>query len=36
MCLSAPVAEPLIAAGARNIAIARRPDEASMLALLRV
>lgn len=34
LCLSAQVAEPLTAAGARSVAIARRPDEASLLALL--
>jgi uroporphyrinogen-III synthase len=34
LCLSAQVAEPLMAAGARNVAVARRPDEASLLALL--
>jgi uroporphyrinogen-III synthase len=34
LCLSAQVAEPLTAAGARDVAIARRPDEASLLALL--
>jgi uroporphyrinogen-III synthase len=34
LCLSAQVAEPLTAAGAPNVAIARRPDEASLLGLL--
>jgi uroporphyrinogen-III synthase len=34
LCLSVQVAEPLAAAGARDVAIARRPDEASLLALL--
>jgi hypothetical protein len=34
LCLSAQVAEPLNAASARNVAVARRPDEASLLALL--
>jgi len=34
VCLSAAVAEPLGAAGGGNIAIASRPDEASLLALL--
>ena len=34
LCLSAQVAEPLTAAGARDVAIARRPDETSLLALL--
>jgi uroporphyrinogen-III synthase len=34
LCLSAQVAEPLVASGARDIAVARRPDEASLLALL--
>lgn len=34
LCLSAQVAEPLTAVGAPNVAVARRPDEASLLALL--
>jgi uroporphyrinogen-III synthase len=34
LCLSAQVTEPLTAAGAQNVAVARRPDEASLLALL--
>lgn len=34
LCLSVQVAEPLTAAGAPNVAVARRPDEASLLALL--
>lgn len=34
LCLSAQVAEPLAAAGARAVTVARRPDEASLLALL--
>jgi uroporphyrinogen-III synthase len=34
LCLSAQVAEPLVAAGAREVTVARRPDEASLLALL--
>lgn len=34
LCLSPQVAEPLAAAGARDVGIARRPDEASLLALL--
>jgi uroporphyrinogen-III synthase len=34
LCLSAQVAEPVTAAGAHSVAIARRPDEASLLALL--
>jgi len=34
LCLSAQVAEPLTAAGARNVAVASRPDEASLLVLL--
>jgi uroporphyrinogen-III synthase len=34
LCLSAQIAEPLVAAGASQIAIAKRPDEASLLALL--
>jgi uroporphyrinogen-III synthase len=33
-CLSAQVAEPLIAAGARNVAVAPRPDEAALIELL--
>jgi uroporphyrinogen-III synthase len=33
-CLSAQVAEPLIAAGARNVAVASRPDEAGLIELL--
>ena len=32
-CLSAPVAEPLIAAGAKNVTVAKRPDEAALLEL---
>lgn len=34
LCLSAQVAAPLTLAGAENVVIARRPDEASLLALL--
>ena len=34
LCLSAPVAEPFVKAGAGNVAIAKRPDEATLLALL--
>ncbi|MFA6266456.1 MAG: uroporphyrinogen-III synthase [Pseudolabrys sp.] len=34
LCLSGPIAEPLIGAGARNVAVARRPDESAMLALI--
>jgi uroporphyrinogen-III synthase len=34
LCLSAQVAEPLTLAAAQNVVIARRPDEASLLALL--
>jgi uroporphyrinogen-III synthase len=34
LCLSAQVAEPLRLAGAEDVVIARRPDEASLLALL--
>jgi uroporphyrinogen-III synthase len=34
LCLSDQVAEPLRLAGARDVVIARRPDEASLLALL--
>jgi uroporphyrinogen-III synthase len=33
-CLSAQIAEPLIAAGARNVAVASRPDEAALIELL--
>lgn len=33
-CLSAQVAEPLIAASARNVAIALQPDEAALIELL--
>jgi uroporphyrinogen-III synthase len=33
-CLSAQVAEPLIAAGARNVSVAARPDEAALFGLL--
>jgi uroporphyrinogen-III synthase len=33
-CLSAQVAAPLIAAGITNLDVARRPDEASLIALL--
>ena len=32
-CLSAPVAEPLIAAGAKNITVAARPDENALIEL---
>jgi uroporphyrinogen-III synthase len=34
LCLSAQIAEPLMAAGAAGIAIAARPDEASLIALV--
>jgi uroporphyrinogen-III synthase len=34
LCLSPQVAEPLSAAGARKVAIARRPDETALLELL--
>jgi uroporphyrinogen-III synthase len=34
LCLSRQVAEPIAAAGAADVAIAGRPDEASLLALL--
>jgi uroporphyrinogen-III synthase len=34
LCLSAQVAEPLLAAGAKRVEIASRPDEASLTALL--
>lgn len=34
LCLSAQIAEPLIDAGASHIAVAKRPDEASLIALL--
>ena len=33
LCLSAPIAEPLRAAGAGRVAVAKRPDEASLIAL---
>src|SRR5665213_824191 len=33
-CLSAQVSEPLVKANAGNIAVARRPDEASLIALI--
>jgi uroporphyrinogen-III synthase len=33
-CLSAQIAEPLVAAGAANVAIAARPDEASLITLV--
>lgn len=35
LCLSRQVVEPIAAAGARNVAIASRPDEASLFELLR-
>ena len=34
LCLSAQIAEPFVNAGADHIAVARRPDEASLIALL--
>jgi uroporphyrinogen-III synthase len=34
LCLSGPIAAVLIQAGARNVAVAKRPDEPSMMALL--
>jgi uroporphyrinogen-III synthase len=34
LCLSAQIAEPLVQAGAVNVAIAKRPDEAALLTLL--
>ncbi len=34
ICLSGPTAEPLIGAGARNVAVAKRPDEQAMIALI--
>jgi len=34
LCLSAQIAEPLVNAGASQNAVARRPDEASLIALL--
>jgi uroporphyrinogen-III synthase len=34
LCLSAQIGEPLVAAGAGQVAIAKRPDEASLIALL--
>jgi uroporphyrinogen-III synthase len=33
-CLSAPIAEPLAAAGVAGIAVAKRPDEAALIALV--
>jgi uroporphyrinogen-III synthase len=33
-CLSRPIAEPLAGAGADSIAVAKRPDEAALIALL--
>jgi uroporphyrinogen-III synthase len=36
LCLSAPIAEPFVQAGAGNVAIAKRPDESALLALLEV
>jgi uroporphyrinogen-III synthase len=36
LCLSAQIAEPFVQAGAGNVAIAKRPDEAALLALLEV
>jgi uroporphyrinogen-III synthase len=33
-CLSAQIAEPFVKAGAGNVAIAKRPDEAALLTLL--
>jgi uroporphyrinogen-III synthase len=34
LCLSAQIAEPLVQAGASHVAIAKRPDEAALIALL--
>jgi uroporphyrinogen-III synthase len=34
ICLSGKVAEPLVSAGASRISVAKRPDEASMIALV--
>src|SRR5450432_2705691 len=34
LCLSGQIAEPLVAGGADSVAIAKRPDEASLIALL--
>ena len=34
ICLSGPVAGPLIEAGARNVVVAKRPDEQAMVALI--
>ena len=34
LCLSAQIAQPLVAAGANRVAVAKRPDEASLMALL--
>jgi uroporphyrinogen-III synthase len=36
LCLSAQIAEPFVQAGAGNVAIAKRPDESALLALLEV
>ena len=33
-CLSQPIAEPLLRAGAANVRIAARPDEAALLDLI--
>ncbi len=34
LCLAAQIAEPLVQAGASHVAIAKRPDEAALIALL--
>lgn len=34
LCLSAQIAEPFVAAGAGHVAVAKRPDEASLIALV--
>jgi uroporphyrinogen-III synthase len=36
LCLSAQIAEPFVQAGAGDVAIAKRPDESALLALLEV
>jgi uroporphyrinogen-III synthase len=36
LCLSAQIAEPFVKAGAGNVSIAKRPDEAALLTLLEV
>jgi uroporphyrinogen-III synthase len=36
LCLSAQIAEPLVQAGAASVAIAKRPDEAALIVLLKM